>query len=76
MDDAAVAAALMQTDAVFLLEDDDLVAREATLRGVRGRESDDPAPDDRQGTALRAGIQKGDSSTGLPSFPFGGGGGT
>ena len=87
MDDAAVMAALVGADPVLLLEDGDRQAREAPQGGEGGGESDDAAADDGERTAqapradfLDLGLweddQKGDSSTGLPSFPLGGGGGT
>ena len=87
VDDTAVAAALVRAHAVLLLEDDDSHLRVESDRGQGGREPDDPPSDDDERAAhgtgsnpldlgLWIGDQKGDSSTGLPSLPLGGGGGT
>src|SRR2546428_9516560 len=87
MDDTAVAAALVRAHAVLFLEDHHLHVGPAPYRGQGGREPDNPPADDGEraahGTGSNAldlglwkGDQKGDSSTGLPSLPLGGGGGT
>src|SRR5437867_983783 len=87
VDDTAVAAALVRAHAVLLLEDDDSHLRVESDRGQGGGEPDDPPADDDERAAhgtgsnpldlgLWKGDQKGDSSTGLPSLPLGGGGGT
>ena len=87
MDHAAVPAALVRADPILFLEDHDSEIGKATERRQGGREPDDAAADDRERTArggrtssldfgLGKGDQKSGSSTGLPSLPLGGGGGT
>ena len=47
MENARVAAALMQREAAFLFEDDDARGRSRSEQRMRGGQTDDPASDDR-----------------------------